>query len=85
MRREILHRDPGQDEEPAVVDDPVEVGGPLRGGPADPLVPPAQDPGGGTEGQGRHGPALEEGKVLESMAQQLLIPEIMIAADQLIP
>jgi hypothetical protein len=82
---EIRDLDPRQDEEPAVIDHPVEVGLPLRRGPADPLVAHAQGPGGGTEGQGRHGPVLEAREVLEAMAEQFLIPEIMIAADQRIP
>ena len=82
---EIRDLDPGQDEEPAVVDHPIEVGLPLGRGPADPPVAHAQDPGRRAERQGRHGPVLEVGKVLEAMAEQLLIPQIMIAAHQLIP
>jgi hypothetical protein len=75
----------GGDEEPAVVDHAGQMGLPLRRGPADPLVPHAQGAGGGAERQGRHGPVLEEREVLEAMAEQLAIPEMMIAADQLIP
>jgi len=82
---EVPDRDPGEDEKAAVVDHPVQVGVPLGRGPADPLVPHAQDAGGGAEGQSRHGAALEARQVLEAMAEQLPIPEIMIAAHQPVP
>jgi len=82
---EGLHRHPGGDEKPAVVDHPVQMGLPLRRGPADILVPHAQGAGGGAEGQGRHGPPLEAREVLEAMPYQPLIPQVMIAADHLIP
>jgi len=85
LRGEVRELDPRQDEEAAVVHDPVQMGVPLGRGPADPPVAHAQDPGGRAERQGRHRPILEKRQVLEAMAEQLLIPEVMIVAHQLIP
>src|SRR4030067_629968 len=58
---EVLHRHPGEDEEPAVVHQPVEVGRPLRRGPPDVLVGHPPGAGGRGEGQGGHGPVLGAG------------------------
>ena len=83
---EVGDADPGQDEEPGVVDDQRQVLPAQGGGPSDEAVARREGPGGGAEAEHGERPAVAvvDG-VAHLGADEGLVAEIVVAGDELVP
>ena len=82
---EIFDLDSGKDQEPAVVDHPVEMGRFLLGTPSDPLIPGPELQGRCRKGQNGHRFVSHESEVLEMPTVELADAQVMMGPDETDP
>ena len=85
MGGQVADPDARQDEEPAVVDDPVPQELPLLGAPADMGVPDLKVGSRGGKGQGAHDRVVYPGQILDLSPGKLLVPQRMMLTHDLVP